>query len=94
VRQDINAQVNAYKTQNLSSRIMDDAKIAKPSKRAQKTQPAPRELVFYSWWFEEGVRRYLALHYDMSSNVRVLPRRVACVQAALRSRWRLCLLMR
>jgi hypothetical protein len=48
VRQDINAQVNAYKTQNLSSRIMDDAKITKPSKRAQKTQPAPRELVFYS----------------------------------------------
>lgn len=71
VRQDINAQVNAYKTQNLSSRIMDDAKIAKPSKRAQKTAPTPRELVFYSWWFEEGVRRYLALHYDMSSKVSV-----------------------
>jgi hypothetical protein len=69
VRQDINAQVNEYKTQNLSSRIMDDAKIAKPSKKAGKIAPQPRELVFYSWWFEEGVRRYLALHYDMASKV-------------------------
>jgi hypothetical protein len=69
VRQDINAQVNEYKTQNLSSRIMDDTKIAKPSKKTEKVPPNPRELVFYSWWFEEGVRRYLALHYDMKSKV-------------------------
>ena len=69
VRQDINAQVNQYKTQNLSSRIMDDTKIVKPSKKIEKTAPRPKELVFYSWWFEEGVRRYLALHYDMKSKV-------------------------
>ena len=70
VRQDINAQVNEYKTQNLSSRIMDDAKIVKASKKTGKAAPQPRELVFYSWWFEEGVRRYLALHYDMKSKVK------------------------
>jgi hypothetical protein len=69
VRQDIDAQVNEYKTQNLSSRILDDAKIAKPSKKTEKPQPMPRELVFYSWWFEEGVRRYLALHYEMKTKV-------------------------
>jgi hypothetical protein len=94
VRQDINAQVNAYKTQNLSSRIMDDAKIAKPSKLAQKAVPSPRELVFFSWWFEEGVRRYLALHYDMSSKVNV-PLLVSLRIAAFWSRClTLCVLMR
>ena len=73
VRQDINAQVNQYKTQNLSSRIMDDAKFVKPSKKQQKPEPYPRELVFYSWWFEEGVRRYLELRYDMKAKVRRPP---------------------
>ncbi len=69
VRSDINAQVNEYKTQNLSSRIMDDSKISKPSRKVEKPEPHPRELVFNSWWFEEGVRRYLQLHYDMKSKV-------------------------
>jgi hypothetical protein len=71
VRQDINAQVNEYKTQNLSSRIMDDSKIGKPAKKAEQPEPNPRELLFNSWWFEEGVRRYLELHYDMKTKVRV-----------------------
>jgi hypothetical protein len=50
--------------------------------------PQPRELVFYSWWFEERVKRYLEVKFDMSSHLFsvVLDKAVALSDIALRDK--------
>ena len=40
-----------------------------PKMRPKPPPPAPKLLVFYAWWFEEGVKKYMELRYDMTAKV-------------------------
>lgn len=77
VRDKVNAQVDAYKTQNLSSRMVEAHGFVKDAEVKKKRAPMPAKLVFFSWWFEEGQRRALELTFSMATNVS-LPPAVRC----------------
>ena len=64
------AQTLAAKT--WSTEVYDEGGVdQKPPAmmRPRAKPPAPQRLVFFSWWFEEGVKKYIELRYDMSTHL-------------------------
>ena len=37
--------------------------------RPPRPPPSPKILTFFSWWHEEGKKRYMEMHYDMDKAV-------------------------
>ena len=37
--------------------------------RPRPAPPAPKRLIFFAWWFEEGVKKYMELRYDMEAKI-------------------------
>ncbi|KAJ1483119.1 hypothetical protein T484DRAFT_2616025 [Baffinella frigidus] len=43
--------------------------ISAPKMRPRQPPPTPKRLVFFAWWFEEGVKKYMELRYDMGEKI-------------------------
>jgi len=65
-------ELHEKKTQALASKtwtteVYDENKVdlQPPKMRPKPPPPSPNRLVFFSWWYEEGVKKYIELRYDM-----------------------------
>lgn len=38
--------------------------ISAPKMRPRQPPPTPKRLVFFAWWFEEGVKKYMELRLE------------------------------
>uniref|UniRef100_A0A6T8LZ23 WW domain-containing protein n=1 Tax=Hemiselmis andersenii TaxID=464988 RepID=A0A6T8LZ23_HEMAN len=47
----------------------DRVDLAPPKMRPPPPAPKPKLLVFFSWWFEEGQKKYIELRYHMNEKV-------------------------
>lgn len=56
----------AWTTERYDSRRID---CKAPKMRPKPAPPSPPLLVFFAWWFEEGVKKYMELRYDMKAKV-------------------------
>jgi centrosomal protein CEP164 len=52
--------------------------MAAPKMRPRPPPPSPHRLVFYSWWYEEGVKKYIELRYEMLPKVHATSRDCRC----------------
>lgn len=56
---------------NWTTEHYEDNKIdlAPPKMRPAPRAPKPKQLIFFSWWFEEGQKKYIELRYHMNDKL-------------------------
>jgi centrosomal protein CEP164 len=69
-------ELHAKKVQGMQGKtwtteVYDENKVdmQPPKMRPPPKPPSPARLVFYSWWYEEGVKKYMELQYDMTKHL-------------------------
>ena len=69
-------ELHQKKTQALQGKtwtteVYDENKVdmQPPKMRPPPKPPSPPRLVFFSWWYEEGVKKYIELRYDMTAHL-------------------------
>ncbi|EKX45197.1 hypothetical protein GUITHDRAFT_152765, partial [Guillardia theta CCMP2712] len=56
-----------FTTFQIDSHRVDSKAPESFKRRPHPPPPAPKRLVFFSWWFEEAVKKYIELRYDMEA---------------------------